>query len=349
MVFERLKFKFRKWLPKKKNETQDYDFKDDINKNFEKFIEANEQYLQVAGKFFSTSIEEDEASLRKSAEAVILSYAALELYTMFERLSFFHNSSDKITSTLDEIAELMFWIDKRDKAVVSGIEKARLAYGDSITSILYMHVDKENVFLNLVTAHATGLSVILISYFEYIFEQLFTDFSLPTEIENFRRRHKQSKYWLALPFIGLGLTIIGFIPIVSIATGIVGLIMFYVENYILAGKELENLKRMPELARKAQEELSALKTKIDILRVIKDFVVNRDMYLPKSTLEIINVMKNGQKIGPSVLKAESDLLYKKVLENRSMNWPGIGNVLEKKNTKDKHNKEALRKKRRKRK
>ncbi|MBK9211210.1 MAG: hypothetical protein IPL71_24180 [Anaerolineales bacterium] len=273
MIFTRLKLKMGKWLPGKRKEQYKYDFTNDINKNFKKFVDVNEQYFLVAHKFFSTSLQEDENSLRKSAEDVVAAYKTVELFTLYERVNFFHQSTDKITANLDQIAELMFWIDKRDKSVVANIEKSREEHGDTITSIFYAHIPLENTFLNLVMGYTTGLSVIM-SYFKYIVKQSFTDVSLPSAIEDFYNRYKYSKLWLVLPFIGLALTIIGFIPIVSVATGVLGLIMFYVENCILAGKELRNLKKMPEVAAKAKEELHVIKLKIDVLRVTKDFVVN---------------------------------------------------------------------------
>ena len=243
MLLQNIKIRLWQLFHKKQITVSEYDFEDDISKSFEKFVEAYEKYYQVASHFFSTSIEEDENSLRKSAEDTLLAYKTVELFTLFERINFFHKATDKITKSLDELAELMFWMDKHDKKTISDIEKYRAEYGDTITSLFFLHVPLENRFLNLVYVYTVGLSIVLTSYFHYLVENLFSDISLPSAIENFRKRHKLSKLWLVLPFVGLALTILGFIPLISIATGIIGLIMFFLENYILAGKELINLKR----------------------------------------------------------------------------------------------------------
>ena len=65
---------------------------------------------------------------------------------------------------------------------------------------------------------------------------------------------------------------------------------------------------MPDLAAKALEEITEIKLKVDVFRVINDFVVNLHTYLPHSTVEIINSMKNEQKIEARVLKSECESL-----------------------------------------
>jgi len=87
-----------------KESDQIQDYQTDLNKSLDDYIKANEQYLEIAGKFFSLSTEEDQKSLIKSAEGVIYYHAAAQLFTMVESINIFKRAANKITASSDAIS-----------------------------------------------------------------------------------------------------------------------------------------------------------------------------------------------------------------------------------------------------
>lgn len=326
---------FKKFLHKvksvfikgEKESDQIQDYQTDLNQNLDNYINANEKYLEVAGKFFSTSIEEDQKSLIKSAEEVVYYHATAQLFTMFESINIFKRAANKITASSDEISQLIVWIEEREKENSDLADK--LSNRNSKVGV-YPKAKRmlvEQNFLRETKLYLLGIFRVLLAYFKYTFERSFNDLPMPTLLEKFQKQHKQSKYWLALPFVGLILNILGFIPLISVGTGIIGIVMFLIENYYLDGKELSNLKQMPSLAQQAQEQLETAKSNIDSVRNIRDFILDLDIFIPQETVEVINALKMGIDVDSETIEAQRVALIQKITENQNRVWPGIGAVL----------------------
>jgi hypothetical protein len=324
--FKKLFLRVKSVFVKDEND-QIQDYQVELNKNLDNYIEANEKYLQVANKFFSTSVEEDQKSLIKSAEGVLYHHAAAQLFTMVESINIFKRAANKITTSSDAISELIVWIEEREKENSDMAEelsnrKSKIGIYPIANRLLI-----EQNFLRAAKLYLLGIFRVLIAYFEYTFERSFKDLPMPTLLEQYQKRHKQSKYWLTLPFVGLILNILGFIPLISVGTGLIGIVMFVIENYYLDGKELINLKKMPSLAQQAQAELETAKSNIDSVRNIRDFIIDLDTYLPSETVEVIDALKMKIDIDPKILDFQRELLTRMSMDNHDKVWPGIGAIL----------------------
>lgn len=327
MFFLKLFFQIRSVFVKDKKNDQIQDYQLDLNKSLDAYIEANEKYLQVANKFFSTSIEVNQKSLIKSAEGIISHYTYAQLFTMMESINIFKRSANKITESSEVISELIAWIEEREKENSEIAEKLSERKSNVGVYPFVKRLYLEQNFLRLTKMYLVSIFRVLLAYFKYAFEGSFKDLPLPTMLEQFQKRHRQSKIWLALPFVGLILNILGFIPLISIGTGVIGIIMFIIENYFLDGKELMNLKKMPSLAQQAQAQLETAKRNIDAVRNIRDFLVDLDTYIPQETVDVINALKMKIDVDPKIMEIQREALYRKSIENQNRVWPGIGAIL----------------------
>jgi hypothetical protein len=77
----------------------------------------------------------------------------------------------------------------------------------------------------------------------------------------------------------------------------------------------------------AQGELESLSLHINEVRTIKEFVTNRELLLPPTTFEVIDLMKNHAELTAVELMAQAEFLDAKILENQEKEWPGIGQIL----------------------
>jgi hypothetical protein len=328
IILKRWFLKIKSVLIKETDENESIpDFEDDLNRILDAYIEANEKYLQVASKFFSTSIEEDQNSLIKSAEDVIYHHAAAQLFTMVESVNIFKRAANKITTSSHAISDLIAWIESREKENSEMAEKLSNRKSNIGVYPIAKRMFVEQNFLRETKLYLLGIFRVLMAYFHYTFERSFNDLPMPTLLEKFQKQHKQSKYWLALPFVGLILNILGFIPLISVGTGIIGIVMFLIENYYLDGKELSNLKQMPSLAQQAQEQLETAKSNIDAVRNIRDFILDLDTFIPQETVEVINALKMGIDVDSETIETQRVALIQKITENQNRVWPGIGAVL----------------------